>query len=102
MDADVRFRDRSVILNGVAGENVEILSANPVNYSQAINDPDGCEPIVVDGKLFLPPADKPVPLVLLVPGSLGVADSHVGHAETLLTEGYAVFLLDPFGARSIQ
>ncbi|MEE2767672.1 MAG: dienelactone hydrolase family protein [Actinomycetota bacterium] len=102
MDAEVRFRDRSVILDGVVGENLEIPSANPVNYSQAINDPDGCEPIVVDGKLFLPPADKPVPLVLLVPGSLGVADSHVGHAETLLTEGYAVFLLDPFGARSIQ
>ena len=101
MDAPERFRDRMVTLAGVVGHNVEIPSANPVNYHQAINDPGGCEPLLVDGKLFLPPADGPLPVVVVVPGSLGVGESHLGHAETLLEAGYAAFVLDPFGPRSV-
>ena len=38
MDAPERFRDRTVTLAGVVGDNVEIPSANPVNYYQAITD----------------------------------------------------------------
>ena len=38
MDGVERFRDRSVTLAGVVGRNVEIPSANPVNYYQAITD----------------------------------------------------------------
>ena len=102
MDEEARFRDRSITLAGVTGRNVEVPSANPLNYHQAVNDPDGCEPVVVDGKLFLPPVDRPLPLVMVVPGSLGVGDNHVGHAETLLAAGYAVFVLDPFGPRSVE
>ena len=101
MDDEIRLRDRAITLAGVAGENVEVPSANPVNYHQAVDDPAGCEPVVVDGKLFLPPADRPLPLVMVVPGSLGVADSHVAHAETLVAAGYAVFVLDPFGSRAV-
>ncbi|MEO2171336.1 MAG: hypothetical protein ABGY25_06500, partial [Acidimicrobiales bacterium] len=83
MDGVERFRDRSVTLAGVVGRNVEIPSANPVNYHEAINDPGGCEPLLADGKLFLPRADGPLPVVMVVPGSLGVGDSHLGHAGTL-------------------
>jgi len=101
MDGVERFRDRSVTLAGVVGRNVEIPSANPVNYHQAINDPGGCEPLLADGKLFLPRADGPLPVVMVVPGSLGVGESHLGHAATLLEAGYATFVLDPFGPRSI-
>ena len=101
MDGVERFRDRSVPLAGVVGRNVEIPSANPVNYHQAINDPGGCEPLLADGKLFLPRADGPLPVVMVVPGSLGVGESHLGHAETLLEAGYAAFVLDPFGPRSV-
>ncbi|MDE0894747.1 MAG: dienelactone hydrolase family protein, partial [Acidimicrobiales bacterium] len=100
-DAPERFRDRTVTLAGVVGHNVEIPSANPVNYHQAINDPGGCEPLLVDGKLFVPRADEPLPVVMIVPGSLGVGESHLGHAETLLEAGYAAFVLDPFGPRSV-
>ena len=102
MDDVLRFRDQSVTLAGVEGVNVDVPSANPVNYHQAINDPDGCEPLVVDGKLFLPPADKPLPLVMVVPGSLGVGESHLMHAGTLIEAGYAVFVLDPFGPRAVE
>ena len=101
MDAPERFRDRTVTLAGVVGDNVEIPSANPVNYHQAINDPGGCEPLLVDGKLFVPRADEPLPVVMIVPGSLGVGESHLAHAETLLEAGYAAFVLDPFGPRSV-
>src|SRR5262249_60371292 len=60
--------------------------------------------ITIDGKLFLPPGaanSKPLPLVILVPGSLGVAASHLAHAETLTGSGVAAFVLDPFGARGV-
>jgi dienelactone hydrolase len=40
-------------------------------------------------------------LVIVVPGSLGVAPSHLAHAETLTGLGIAAFVLDPFGARGI-
>ena len=101
MDGVERFRDRSVTLAGVVGRNVEIPSANPVNYHQAIDDPGGCEPLLADGKLFVPRADGPLPVVMVVPGSLGVGESHLGHAGTLLEAGYAAFVLDPFGPRSV-
>ena len=102
MEEQPRFRDRPLTLAGVVGENMEITSANPLNYHQAITDPARCEPVVVDGKLFLPGSEEPLPLVLVVPGSLGVADSHVGHAETLVAAGYGAFVLDPFGARAVE
>ena len=101
MDGVERFRDRSVTLAGVVGRNVEIPSANPVNYHQAIDDPGGCEPLLADGKLFLPRADGPLPVVMVVPGSLGVGESHLSHAATLLEAGYAAFVLDPFGPRCV-
>ena len=102
MEEQQRFRDQALTLAGVVGENVEITSANPLNYHQAITDPARCEPVVVDGKLFLPGSEEPLPLVLVVPGSLGVADSHVSHAETLVAAGYGAFVLDPFGARAVE
>jgi dienelactone hydrolase len=38
---------------------------------------------------------------MIVPGSLGVAPSHLAHAETLTRAGFATFVLDSFGARGI-
>jgi dienelactone hydrolase len=77
-----------------------------VNYYQVISNPGGMPRLTVDGKLFLPVAAKRVskgklPLVIIVPGSLGVAPSHIAHAETLTNEGYAAFVLDSFGARGV-
>ncbi len=60
-------------------------------------------PVTIDGKLFLPsrPAAGKLPLVMIVPGSLGVAPSHVAHAEALTRAGFATFVLDSFGARGV-
>ncbi len=102
-----RFRDRSIAFaNGAAGETVEIPSASPLNYHQVLTRPADMPPITIDGKLFLPPrpargGDGKLALVIMVPGSLGVAPSHVAHAETITDEGHAAFVLDSFGARGV-
>ena len=53
-------------------------------------------------KLFLPKSSQPLPAVIIVPGSLGVSDNHLAHAETLLNERIAVFVLDPFANRGVD
>lgn len=102
METPERFRDQDVVLAGVTGQTLEFTSADPLNYHQAISDTAGCPALAVDGKLFLPAPDVPSPLVMVVPGSLGVGPNHLAHAETLLDEGYAVFVLDPFGPRAVE
>ena len=99
----MRFCDQAITFaNGVNGQNVEIPSASPINYHQVISQPKGISETVVDGKLFLPShGDPPFPLVIVAPGSLGVAPSHIQHAETINGLGVATFILDSFGARQV-
>lgn len=100
-----RLRDRNVELaNGSRGRNLDVPSFNPINYHEVISRPSGMQRITIDGKLFLPsgePGNAPLPVVIVVPGSLGVAASHFAHAETLTNLGIAAFVLDPFGGRGI-
>ena len=98
-----RFRDRDIVFAcGARGQTIEIPSANPVNYWQVINDRDAMPRVTVDGKLFVAPgARAPMPVVVIVPGSLGVGAVHLTHAETLADLGLAAFVLDPFGPRSV-
>jgi dienelactone hydrolase len=97
-----RFRDREVVLGGVRGEPVEVPSANPVNYWQVISDRGAMPRVTVDGQLFVPRGGRGGrPVVIVVPGSLGIAASHLRHAETLLGLGVAAFVLDPFGPRHV-
>ncbi|MCE2407172.1 MAG: dienelactone hydrolase family protein [Pseudomonadales bacterium] len=99
----MRFCDQAITFaNGVNGQNVEIPSASPINYHQVISQPKGISETVVDGKLFLPShGEPPFPLVIVAPGSLGVAPSHIQHAETINGLGVATFILDSFGARQV-
>ena len=98
----MRFRDRDVVLAGVRGETIEVPSANPLNYWQVISKREAMPRVTVDGKLFVPgDARRPAPVVVIVPGSLGIARVHLAHAETLTGLGLAAFVLDPFGARGV-
>lgn len=111
----MRFRDQDIVFAGgakgqatgqVKGQNVEIPSANPLNYFHVVSHSQDLPRLTIDGKLFLPSADHrkrggKFPLVMVVPGSLGVAPSHVAHAETLVADGFAAFVLDSFGARDV-
>ena len=103
LNFDGRFRDQSVTFaNGVEGQHVEIPSASPLNYYQVISESGEMRKTTVDGKLFLPPnRNPPYPLVIVAPGSLGVAPSHIQHAETINSLGAATFILDSFGARQV-
>jgi dienelactone hydrolase len=98
-----RFRDQAIAFDGLAGRNIDIPSASPLNYHQVISKPADMPPVTVDGKLFLPASagSKKLPLVMIVPGSLGVAPSNVAHAETLTRAGFATFVLDSFAARGV-
>jgi dienelactone hydrolase len=104
-DPDIRFRDREVVFDkGVTGLNVEIESASPVNYYQAINQPELMPRLTIDGKLFLASdanTAAPGPLIIVAPGSLGVAESHLAHAERFVGAGISAFVLDSFGERSV-
>ncbi|HEV2363638.1 MAG TPA: hypothetical protein VGS12_05490 [Caulobacteraceae bacterium] len=85
-----RFRDQRIIFaNGVEGRPLEIATANPANYFEAMRAPDEAPPLRIDGQLFLPPGDGPFPAVIVVPGSLGVAPLHLAHAETINALGAA-------------
>jgi dienelactone hydrolase len=103
--APPRFRDRTITFaNGATGRAIDVASASPRNYYQAVSAASEVPRTLIDGQLFLPPGAPStgrVPLVIVVPGSLGVAASHVAHAETLTGAGLAAFVLDPFGARGI-
>ena len=100
-----RFHEQDVTFaGGVQGLNVEIPSANPRNYFQALSKPSDMPSVLLYGKLFVPPGsgrEGKWPLVIIVPGSLGVAPSHLSHAETLVRSGLAAFVLDNFGGRSV-
>ena len=102
-DSTARFRDQTIAFDGLAGHNIDIPSASPLNYHQAISRPAEMPKVTIDGKLFLPTrtTSKKLPLIMIVPGSLGVAPSHVAHAETLTRAGFATFVLDSFGARGV-
>ena len=100
----MRFRDQDIVFNGANGQNFEIPTANPLNYFHVISRSTELPRLTIDGKLFLPPTDRRKidgkwPLVMVVPGSLGVASSHLAHAEAVSDDGFAAFVLDPDGNR---
>ena len=103
----MRFRDQDIVFkNGSRGQNVEIPTANPLNYFQVISRAAELPKLTIDGKLFLPHSDHrkrngKLPLVMVVPGSLGDAASHLAHAEAVSDDGFAAFVLDSFGARDV-
>lgn len=103
MPEAMRFRDQKITFaNGAAGVDVEITTANPVNFHEAINA-TALAPVTIDAKLFLPPQRTgKAAAVIVLPGSLGVAVSHLAHAETITNLGAAAFVVDPFGARGVS
>jgi dienelactone hydrolase len=107
----LRFRDQDIVFTNGAkgqskGQNVEIPTADPLNYFHVISRSTELPGLTIDGKLFLPSSDRrktdgKLPLVMVVPGSLGVAPSHLAHAEAVVGDGFAAFVLDSFGARDV-
>ena len=87
--------------NGICGEVLRIPTANPTGFQQAISEPGAMPRTQIFGNLFLPQGDGPWPAVIVVPGSLGVAPSHVAKAVYLTDAQIAACVIDPFGARGV-
>lgn len=87
--------------NGVEGERLCVPSANPVNFFDVISKDPSTSPVEIAGQLFLPDGDKEMSCVIVVPGSLGVAPSHIEKAALLTEAGFGACVIDPFGARAV-
>lgn len=87
--------------SGIEGQLLELPTRSPDSYQQAIADPQAAPSGVIDGQLFLPRGNAPWPVVTVVPGSLGVAPSHLAKADYLTEAGIAAFVIDPFGRRGV-
>ena len=100
--ADAAVYDVDFCLSsGLPGEALAIGSANPTNFHQAISDTDAMPRQDLWGKLFLPEGRGPFPVVIIVPGSLGLQQHHVARAEPLTDAGIAACTIDPFGPRGV-
>ena len=88
--------------NGVEGEAIRIESATPATYFEAISKPNAIESTNVRAHLFLPDSVGPHPVVVSVPGSLGISDNNLKAANLLVEEGIACCLVDPFTARAVS
>jgi len=83
-------------------EHLTIPTANAVNFHEAMSPGGPANRLDIEALLALPGHDGPHATVAIVPGSAGVSANHVMHAVTLLHAGYAVCLVDPFGARAVE
>ena len=100
--ATVSLTDGPVVLeNGIAGEVLRIPTADPTGFHQAISEPGAMPATEILGSLFLPAGEGPWAVVIVVPGSLGVAPSHVAKADLLTEAGIACCVIDPFGTRGV-
>lgn len=98
---DAVYDDDYRLANGLAGEALTIPSANPTNFRQVISDTAGMPRQDIWAKLFLPDGPGPFPVVIVVPGSLGLQPHHLAHASAIADAGIAACGLDPFGPRSV-
>lgn len=87
--------------NGIEGQPWQVSTAGPSNFYQAISAPDKAAPAVIHAQTFMPKGAERPGAVVVVPGSLGVSDSHLHKAEVLTNAGIAACVIDPFGSRGV-
>jgi len=96
------FGDEPITLdNGITGVPWQVATANPSSFHALISGGTS-PPATIHAQLFLPEGSRRnLPAVIVVPGSLGVAPSHLYKAELLTAAGIAACVLDPFGSRGV-
>jgi dienelactone hydrolase len=90
----------TTLSNGLTGRALTIQSASPLSYEQIVAQVPQA-PIELAAELFMPPANQPCPVVILIPGSGGVNPWMHVHARALTDAGIGVLLVDPFGGRGV-
>ena len=91
-----------VLENGIESEVVTIPTANPANYFEAISNPSSMHTADIEGHLFSINHNGPSPVVVIVPGSLGISAANMSSANDLTSAGISAFLIDPFGGRGVS
>lgn len=86
---------------GAAEVEVEFSSANPGGYEDILARAP-MPRVRLNGRLYLPAAKARHAAVVITPGSGGVAQSMVRHAQELSGAGIAAFLVDPFTGRGVK
>lgn len=87
--------------NGLRGQLWQVETGDPATFYEAISQPDRVTTRTIYAQSFFPKGRARPAIVVVVPGSMGIAASHVHKAELLTNAGYAACLLDPFGARQV-
>ena len=97
------FATRPIELaDGTIGEPVAFSSASPVDYAPLLRGELGTK-VQLNAQLFRPAgARRPVPAIVMVPGSGGIGTHHLVQAAVLTHAGFAVLLIDPFRGRGIE
>ena len=88
--------------NGVEGESLRIQSATPATYFEAISKQNAAKTTDITAYLFVPDSAGPHPVVVSVPGSLGISDNNLKAAALLVEERIACCLVDPFTTRAVS
>ena len=96
------FDDVTELDNGIRGQTLHVPSANPTGFFQAISATDSMPGAEILAKLFMPAGRSARPVVVVVPGSLGVGPSHLASAKLLTDRGIAACVVDPFGLRGVE
>lgn len=89
------------LTDGTVGELVSFASANPVDYGPLLRGDLGSK-VQLNAQLFRPAGrPRPLPAIVMVPGSGGIGTHHLVQAAALTGAGFAVLLIDPFRGRGI-
>ena len=94
-EAEAVYDDDFCLDNGLVGQALTIASANPKNFYQAISETAAMPRLDLWAKLFVPDGAGPFPVVIVVPGSLGLQSHHLAHASTIAGTGIAACAIDP-------
>ena len=98
----VPFAQRQVTFeSGVIGKPLTFESATPRNFEEVIGKAP-LRSVKLDGQLFVPAGPEVQSVVILAPGSGGVTEDNLKHAQALTSAGLAVYVLDPFAGRGIR
>lgn len=84
-----------------AEKEIAFPSANPAGYED-IFARASMPAVGLSGRLYLPGGGGPHSVVIITPGSGGVNPAMVRHAQALVGQGIAVFLIDPFTGRGVK
>ncbi|MBK6411615.1 dienelactone hydrolase family protein [Sphingopyxis sp.] len=96
------FAARSIVLNnGVRGRIISFKSRNPYHFREWFKGDHGAVSELT-GQLFVPPGNTKRPLIVVVPGSGNIGPHHLEQARSLVDEGFATFVIDPFRGRGIH